>query len=60
MNIFQKHTTPKYGEEDLRHDVAAALQRARQAGIHSVVAQCIIHAVADAEAQRRATIEAVI
>jgi hypothetical protein len=60
--MFKKYvpTPERYTEDDLRKDVAAALQRARQARIHSVVAQRIIHAVADAEAQRRATTEAVI
>jgi hypothetical protein len=51
---------PRYGEEDLRPDVQAALELAPQAGIHSVVCQRIIHTVADAEAQRRAMTEAVI
>jgi hypothetical protein len=62
MSIFTKHnpTPQRYSEDDLRRDVAAALQRARVARIHSVVCQRIIHGVADAEAQRRATMEAVI
>jgi hypothetical protein len=61
-NMFKKYvpTPERYTEDDLRQDVAAALQRARQAGVHSVICQRVIHAVADAEAQRRATTEAVI
>jgi hypothetical protein len=50
MSIFQKHTTSKYGEEDLRHDVASALQRARAAGVHSVICQRVIHSVAEQKA----------
>jgi hypothetical protein len=60
--IFKKHnpTPERYTEDDLRKDVAVALQRARDAGIHSVVCQRVIHSVADAEAQRRAMSEPVI
>jgi hypothetical protein len=62
IQMFKKYVpTPEhYTQDDLRKDVAAALQRARQAGVHSVVCQRIIHAVADSEAVRRATMEAVI
>jgi hypothetical protein len=60
QTMSKKHnsTPPRY--EDLANDVRAALQRARQARIHSVVIQRIIRAVADSEAVRRAMIEAVI
>jgi hypothetical protein len=60
--IFKKHnqTPDRYSDADLRRDVEAALQRARKAGIHSVVCQRVIHGVADAEAQRRAMHEPVI
>jgi hypothetical protein len=62
MSIFTKHVeTPKrFTEEDLGNAVRDALRQAREAGIHSVVCQRIIHAIADAEAVRRATMEAVI
>jgi hypothetical protein len=62
MSIFKKHipTPERYVESDLRNEVLAALDRARKAGIHSVVIQRIIHAVADSEARRRALTEAVI
>jgi hypothetical protein len=62
MNIFWKQPDEqsKYSEENLRNDVAAALQRARNARIHSVICQRVIHSVADAEAQRRATTDAVM
>ena len=59
--MFKKHNqTPEYDEDALRRDVFAALERARQARIHSVVIQRVIHGVADSEAQRRAMTEAVI
>jgi hypothetical protein len=60
--MFKKHvpTPTRYSESDLRNDVQAALERARQARIHSVVIQHVIHGVADSEAQRRAMSEAVI
>jgi hypothetical protein len=60
--MFKKHNqTPEHYEEDaLRRDVIDALERARQARIHSVVIQRVIHGVADSEAQRRAMFEAVI
>jgi len=59
--MFKKHNqTPEYDEDALRRDVFAALERARQARIHSVVIQRVIHGVADSEAQRRAMFEAVI
>jgi hypothetical protein len=62
MSIFRKQPDeqPKYGSDDLRRGFEAALQRTRQVGVHSVVCQRIIHAVADSEAVRRATSEAVI
>jgi hypothetical protein len=59
--MFKKHNqTPEYDEDALRRDVFAALERARQARIHSVVIQRVIHGVADSEAQRRAMSEAVV
>jgi hypothetical protein len=45
-------TQERYTDADLRKDVETALQRARKAGIHSVVCQRIIHSVADSEAVR--------
>jgi hypothetical protein len=46
--MFKKHNqTPEYDEDALRRDVFAALERARQARIHSVVIQRVIHGVAD-------------
>jgi hypothetical protein len=57
--MFKKHvpTPRRYSESDLRNDVQAALERARQVRIHSVVIQRVIHGVADSEAQRRAITE---
>jgi hypothetical protein len=62
QKMFKKHnqTPERYDEDALRRDVFAALERARQARIHSVVIQRVIHGVADSEAQRRAVSEAVI
>jgi hypothetical protein len=62
MSIFKKHnpTPERYMESDLRNEVFAALDRARKAGIHSVIIQRVIHCVADSEAQRRAITEPVL
>jgi hypothetical protein len=60
--MFKKHnqTPERYDEDALRRDVFAALERAKDAHIHSVIIQRVIHGVADSEAQRHATTEAVI
>jgi hypothetical protein len=60
--MFKKHnpTPERYDEDALRRDVFAALERARQARIHSVVIQRVLHGVADTEAQRRAMSESVL
>ena len=59
--MFKKHNpTPEYDEDALRRDVIAALERAKDAHIHGVIIQRVIHGVADSEAQRRAMTVAVI
>jgi hypothetical protein len=60
--MFKKHnlTPERYDEDALRRDVFAALERVKDARIHSVIIQRVIHGVADSEAQRRAMTEAVI
>jgi hypothetical protein len=56
MRIFckQPDNEPKYSLEDLRSDVAKAIEKARAARIHPVEIERAVHAAADWIAQHRA------
>ena len=62
MSIFRKQSDadPRYSLDDLRRDIGAAIAKARDAHIHSVVIERACHAAGDAIAQHRATTAAVI
>jgi hypothetical protein len=56
MGIFRHHPTepPRYSLDNLRRDIASAVERARDAHVHSVEIERAVHAIADWQAQRRA------
>jgi hypothetical protein len=60
--IFRKQSDaePRYTLDDLRRDIGAAIAKARDAHIHSVVIERACHAAGDAIAMHRATTTAVI
>jgi hypothetical protein len=60
--MFKKHnpTSERYCLDDLRRDIADAIERASAARIHPVEIERAVHAIADSQAQRRATTTAVI
>ena len=60
--IFRKQpdAEPRYTLDDLRSDIGAAIAKARDAHIHSVVIERACHAAGDAIAMHRATMEPVI
>ena len=62
MSIFRKQpdAAPSYSLDDLRHDIGAAIAKARGSHIHSVEIERACHAAGDAIAMHRATTEAVI
>jgi hypothetical protein len=62
MGIFRKQpdSEPRYSLDDLRRDIAEAIERARASRIHPVEIERAVHAIADWQSQRRATTTAVI
>jgi hypothetical protein len=60
--IFRKQpdAEPRYTLDDLRRDIGAAIAKARDAHIHSVVIERACHAAGDGVAMRRVTTTAVI
>ena len=60
--IFRKQpdAEPRYTLDDLRRDIGAAIAKARDAHIHSVVIVRACHAAGDGVAMRRVTTTAVI
>jgi hypothetical protein len=62
MRIFEKQPDiePRYSLDDLRRDIGMAIEKARAARIHSIEIERAVHAIADWQAQRRATTTAVI
>jgi hypothetical protein len=62
MGIVRRQTTnePKYSLDDLRSDIGKAIEKARAARIHPIEIERAVRAIADWQAQRRATTMAVI
>jgi hypothetical protein len=63
MGIFRKQSDthePRYTLDDMRSEIGRAIEKARAARIHPVEIESAVHAIADWQAQRRATTTAVI
>jgi hypothetical protein len=62
IQMFKKHvpTSERYTLDDMRSDIGKAIEKARAARIHPIEIERAVHAIADWQAQRRATTAAAI